>query len=206
MDQPSSQGELPPPQAVYIVQVQLPCPGANGSPHFDGDNVSEFLEDWDAISQDYELTPKQRRGLMLRYCTFQVRQEIKAMPEWSATEFDWALFAQALKRKYRWWDFRQELPMVLVDRLCNHELWTRRHLELWCGEYDRLTQVLYEKKLMSEVERGIRFLLGLPVRECLERVVESLGIDLDNPETIKYREIYSEALKFCTEGRITGTV
>jgi hypothetical protein len=69
--------------ARRVLSTHFPRPGQPGAPRFDGKNVSEFLEEWEDLASEYDLSDEQKVTKIVRYCDRSVAVVIKALPEFT---------------------------------------------------------------------------------------------------------------------------
>ena len=85
---------------IRVVKAVMPSPSAVGlTPYFKGENIGSFLEAWDDFAEDYECTGDSKRKKILRYMDPLYRDEVRAMPEYTAKEDH--VFYEALRKEYR---------------------------------------------------------------------------------------------------------
>jgi hypothetical protein len=74
--------------SVMRTLFALPRPGQSGALQFDGTNVTEFLEDWELVCEDYGLTPEQMCTRLPGYCTSSVKEVVKLLPGQTASNWE----------------------------------------------------------------------------------------------------------------------
>jgi hypothetical protein len=67
--------------------VPMPPPGTQGSPMFEGANVTEFLERYEDLCSDYRVSDKDRLAQLPRYCIQPVAETIRSLKEWKASNY-----------------------------------------------------------------------------------------------------------------------
>ncbi|KAF1980550.1 hypothetical protein K402DRAFT_344225, partial [Aulographum hederae CBS 113979] len=68
-------------------------------PHFDGTDVTLFLDDYANFTITYGLTEFERVLKLPVYCTTEVGRRIRSFPEFE--ERNWEMLAKALKREFK---------------------------------------------------------------------------------------------------------
>ena len=92
-------------QASYIMPI--PYSGAPGSPFFEGANVTEFLERYENVCEDYRISLAEKiRRLPLYYEMFTTRH-IKSVIGFSGS--DWTKISKELKKDYNDQDLAQQV-------------------------------------------------------------------------------------------------
>ena len=86
-----------PTTSVHTVFI-MPRPGQPGSMLFDGNNVTEFLDNWDLNCEDYELTDVQKCTRLPNYCTPEIKDVVKLLNGYISR--DWSVLRKELKDFY----------------------------------------------------------------------------------------------------------
>lgn len=60
-------------------RMPLPAPGSLGAPWFEGKNVTEFLEMFDNMCEDYSISEQDRLKKVSRYCEFKTREYVQTL-------------------------------------------------------------------------------------------------------------------------------
>ena len=66
------------PERVYVVRAPLPPPGGPNSPHFDGTNVTDFLEWMELIFDEAGIIENKRLGYAIQYYNRAITEYVKA--------------------------------------------------------------------------------------------------------------------------------
>ena len=105
------QGSLPaqvmpqtmPAAPVFPTGVRLlgtfPLPGTPGVPHFNRAEISEFLQRYEEMVEDYQLGIPEALKRLPRYCEPAIGEHIRTMVQW--LERDWQDLKGALAMEYR---------------------------------------------------------------------------------------------------------
>jgi len=103
----SSDGTSPlntPPADTPLVTTSLrslhamPRPGQPGALYFDGDNITEFLEDWDSECDEYNYPVEWKCARLPNYCEKEIKTAVKFLPGYIAR--NWVMFQDDLKALY----------------------------------------------------------------------------------------------------------
>ena len=78
--------------------VGMPYPGTPGTPYFDGQNVTDFLNRFSDLCADYKLPNTERIKKLPRYCDVQIGQLIEATREWK--DRNWEGLRKLLREEY----------------------------------------------------------------------------------------------------------
>src|SRR5216117_1289063 len=76
----------------------MPHPGQLDSLEFDGNNISDFLEDWNIECEDYGLTDTQKCARFPNYCTPTIKDLVKLLPGYTTP--NWTLLQANFKETY----------------------------------------------------------------------------------------------------------
>lgn len=87
----------PPFQTPYI--TSMPYPGAPDSPFFEGANVSEFLESFENMFDDYRMSTLEKVRRLPWYCEMFTARHIKSVIVFSG--LDWDKICTSLKKEYK---------------------------------------------------------------------------------------------------------
>ena len=78
--------------------MAMPYPGTPGTPFFDGRNVTDFLDRFSDLCEDYKLSADEKMKRLPRYCDMRIGRTIETMKEWNLR--DWTKFRQCLREEY----------------------------------------------------------------------------------------------------------
>jgi hypothetical protein len=157
----------------------MPVPGSEGMPYFSGANITEFLERFDELCDEYQVVD--RKAKLPRYCDSARREVVKSLPEWESGA-KWEELVEALKEEFRSSDrYQSTYSMTFLNEYIRMPR-TNEGLKEYCRQYTSVSKVLVARKVLSEVDRGRLFLMGLP-KQTRERLVAKLKVDDMKPET-----------------------
>ena len=80
---------------------------APGSLFFEGGNVSEFLDRFENICDDYRMFTSEKIRRLLWYCEIFTTQQVKSLIGFS--ELDWRKIFTSLKKEYKNRDITQQI-------------------------------------------------------------------------------------------------
>ena len=66
----------------YFIMA-MPYPGTPGTPFFDGRNVTDFLDRFSDLCDDYKLSNSEKMQRLPRYCDMRIGQTIETIKEWN---------------------------------------------------------------------------------------------------------------------------
>ncbi|CAL3962786.1 unnamed protein product [Diplocarpon coronariae] len=175
--------------AFKAITNHFPLPGSPGAPYFTGANITDFLEQYEETCYDFGIGYDEMINRLPRYCDQTSKDIVKSLPEWKLRE-SWELLVKALKAEFREFD-RQQIrdtlaflkEFVLVTR-------TPKELKNYCRTFTRVSNTLINQKILSEVERGRLFLLGLPTG-LRNKIIKHFKVDERDPVTYAQFEDFS---------------
>ena len=111
-----SQGDPPPDvkkqqstarDKIYVMVQPMPAPQSPGTPHFTGQDVSQFIELYERLCAQHHVTSKEEKLQSLpKYCDYWTGMWIRSLPKFTAS--NWTELVRKLKAEYRGSDhFRQ---------------------------------------------------------------------------------------------------
>lgn len=140
----SSNASVPPSPYPYPFLVPMPQPGIPGSPHFDGTNVTEFLDRYSNMCHDYHISDKRMVRRMLWYCNSIVAQNIRSLPAYQ--ESNWKTLAEAMTKEYAEEDEVQVMYSVEYLKRLKGLDWSKSNdLDLYCQQYKAISNELISK-------------------------------------------------------------
>jgi hypothetical protein len=178
----------------------MPVPGSEGMPYFSGANITEFLERFEELCDEYQVVD--RKAKLPRYCDSARREIVKSLPEWESGA-KWEELAEALKEEFRSSDrYQSTYSMTFLNEYIRMPR-TNEGLKDYCRQYASVSKVLVARKVMSEVDRGRLFLMGLP-KQIRERLVIKFKVDDAKPETYTKYEDFLSAVREVAKSSLTN--
>ena len=88
---------------MMLFRPPVPLPGTPGTPYFEGKNITEFLERYEDICNNYQVT--KAVSLLPRYCEASIGRIVKTLPEFISEKDksmgqDIALLRKVLLREF----------------------------------------------------------------------------------------------------------
>ena len=164
--------------------VPMPPPGTQGSPMFEGANVTEFLERYEDLCSDYRVSDEDRLVRLPRYCIQPVAETIRSLKEWKAK--DYSALRKALLSEYRNDDTRQLLYSVpFLEKYKNIACKESDDIMDYYRKFDRIAQHCIEKKVLTDYTAGVWFIHGLPLPTA-SGLIRKFTIDTEDPATVNY--------------------
>ena len=186
---------------VTMAMPPMPIPGTPGAPHFNGNNVTAFLEEWDYLCQDYYVTGKAKLLRILRYVDVSLRDQIKALPEYMELEQgntqDETKFYVALKKLYRDRDLENlKMSRDFLNSICRGCAGGELDVKTFLETFHRISTVLISRGQLGEIERCNMLTHGLPTKYA-RKILKDEAFDSDDVATWNYDKMYRAALNEC---------
>ena len=180
-----------------LFRKQMPPPGSAGMPYFSGANVTEFLERYEETCEDYDLSEPDKILRVPRYCDSYRKDLIKALPEWKS-KGSWAKLVKAMKSEFREHDLQQiRDSMTFLNEFVMAKR-TPADLKGYVRLYTQVADSLVYRKVLSEVDQGRLFLIGLP-QSVRDKVIKHFKVDDLDPDTYRnystFRDFVLKATK-----------
>ena len=88
----------------------MPAPQSPGIPHFTGQNVSQFIEQYERLCAQHHVMGKERLQNLPEYCDYWIGIWIRSLLEFTAS--DWTELIKKLRAEYRGSDHFRQLETV----------------------------------------------------------------------------------------------
>ncbi|HEU4342387.1 MAG TPA: retropepsin-like aspartic protease [Candidatus Binatia bacterium] len=151
---PTLTGSARPP-TVYGV---MPRPGQPGALHFDGRNVTEFLENWDLECNVFGYSADDKCTHLPSYCDKTLRKVVKDLPGYANK--NWDTLQLDLKGLFWQHDSPENTPAALHE-VVNEARTGKIDLNVYILRYSSISEVLFNQGALSTLERISRLLDGL---------------------------------------------
>ena len=180
----------------------MPVPGQPGAPLFAGKDVTEFLRAYDSMAEDHLVSAQVKWACLPRYVDISIREQVKAMPEYSAGNVNFcgyneAAFYSALKDEFARWDWEQiQMSEEYLQVLVNSAGRRRVSLRLWIQDFGRVATPLLNSGQIDQSTACRLFIQGLPSmrKQLFRRTAYFPG----KPRTYNFRGLFECALRLCS--------
>lgn len=203
------QRDLPPPNTTFTPEssnaaeplrtllIPLIRPGEAGAPFFNGNNVTEFLQNFKGMCEDSGVSKKNYPLRMIRYCDISVVGMIK---EFTAFQIkDQEELKKKIKWHYRKYDRYQLMRSLGFLEMLKDSAIT--NVRQYCQLYKTSADHLIKTKRLSEYQCGFQFLQGLPKKET-DKYIKQFKIKLKDKEeeqVLDFQAIYKAVLGQCDQ-------
>src|SRR5436190_11917941 len=136
----------------------MPRPGQPGAMSFDGNNVTDFLKDWDMESEEYGLTEVQKCRKLPRYCSKDIGEAVQMLQGY--INEDWTILQQELKQLFWRTDPPKNTTGALLNLISDAKA-GKKNVDMYVLRYTTITDALIKKNAISKFHRIVRLLEGL---------------------------------------------
>jgi len=177
--------------ANVLYRAPMPLPTSPGTPYFEGANITEFLERFEEMCEDYGVeTDEEKLRRMPKYCAEGVGRGIKSMPEW--IEKKWGDLKKELGVEFRSQDvYQQTHSRRYLQAFVSKDRKSSDDLRQYARQFSAISSVLVEKKVMDEYTRGSWFLQGLP-EKIRKKLIKKFQIKEEEPDTLVFEKLRKE--------------
>ena len=88
----------------------MPAPQSPGIPHFTGQNVSQFIKQYERLYARHHVMSEERLQNLPEYCDYWIGIWIRSLPEFTAG--NWTELVRKLRAEYRGSDHFRQLETV----------------------------------------------------------------------------------------------
>ena len=196
MSSPPIEPTAPASSITNIYRPVILRPNEPGAPHFIGENVSEFLQEWDFFCDDYGCNDRIKCTRLPLYCDKKIGDDIKRLDGF-VTE-DWATFRSSIIGLY-WQHDKPKNTMTELNQLIQGS--SALDLNVYLLHYASITEVLVAEKALSPLDRVNRLLDGLPedLRKRVLKFCTKKGWKLSTQDTGTVEPVFEELRKFVVE-------
>lgn len=197
----SSSGTPPSDQSMTMqtprLYIPLPGPKTVGAPHFDGTNVTDFLEEWEIFCQDHGLSQSMQVQRMPPYCDLFIGDYIKTLEEYIGR--DWKELCKTLRKQYLSQDSRQKYySRAYLEQYKNTTSDGREGLKNYTLQFRSIAKKLLDKKELDEYTACFWFIQGLPASKQV-KVMKKASLKADEPTTYNFDKVLAAAMEMSDE-------
>lgn len=171
--------------SLYV--TPMPYPGSPGSPFFEGANVSEFLERFEDMCDDYRMSTSEKIRRLPWYCEIFTARHIKSVIGFSG--LDWAKICTNLKKEYKDQDLTQQISSpAYLEAFKDKPRTENAEVPQFCRDYLEISKELLEKGKLDRYTQLRWFLQGLP-SSVQSELFNHYNIDLDAEAVLDFESI-----------------
>lgn len=140
--------ESQPPRQKPTFVTTMPYPGTMAAPYFDGSSITEFLETYEDMCNDYQVCDKEKLRQMPRYCESLTESYIKTLAEF--VEDDYQDLKEVLRVEYKGEDpVQQKATKSYLEILKNKPWKNDEDVSPYCREYATISQKLVAERRLD---------------------------------------------------------
>jgi len=170
---------------VYVMAQPMPAPGTPGTPYFTGQNVSQFIEQYERLCVRHHVTDNEKHQGLPEYCDYWIGTWIRSLPEFAIG--NWMELVRKLRTDYRGSDYFRQVETV--EFLEAYVLQCRNNppssIREYCRQFTLISQKVTEAGNLENRERGYWFARGLPF-EYRRHAMTKTGADPDRRESFNF--------------------
>ena len=179
---------LPPP--IAYAPFVIPYPGTPGTPFFDGQNITDFLDRYNQLCSDYHLSESEKIYRLPWYCELFMGKYIKILIKGA----DWASVRSILRREYKNNDLDQlKNSRGFLEALKKKSRSEDDDLLHYCQFFASISRDLVLRKRLDLYTQCQWFLQGLPERVVME-IFYRYDIDLEDDDDLDFEDLLEKAL------------
>ena len=180
---------------IYVMAQPMPAPGTAGTPYFIGQNVSQFIEQYERLCTRYYVTSIEKRQGLPEYCDYWIGMWIRSLPEFTAG--NWIELVRKLRAEYRADDYYRRMEIRdFVEAFVRISIEQPGDLRYYIQDFTTILGKAVAVGNLTEQEKGWWFIQGLPIKYH-RYAIEQIGAVVDKPSTFVF-----ERLKEAVELRI----
>ena len=176
---------------MSYLPIVIPYPGAPGAPFFDGQNITDFLDQYSQLCSDYGLSELEKTHRLPWYCELFVGKYVKILISGAAY---WATVRSVLRKEYKDDDFDQlinsrEFLEALKKKSRNEE----DDILYYCRLFASISRGLVLQKRLDQYTQCQWFLQGLP-ETLLMRFFYWYDMDLEDDNGLDFENLLEKVL------------
>ena len=141
--------------------MAVPFPGTPGAPYFDGTDVSDFLDRYEDMCTDYQVSEAEKIRRIPRYCETMTGQYIKNLMEY--LEKDYEALITVMKAEYKSEDTNQQInTRSFLESFKGRTLKDDEDVAPYCRRFSTISEHLVAKGKLDKHTQIEWFLQGLP--------------------------------------------
>ena len=149
---------------------QLPLPGQSGAPFFEGEDVEEFLTDWEQLADTCGLSKRDKVKMVPGYVKWSLRHTVRMLGAYASGAWEWDDFRQQMAN-----EFIGQSMVSVVHELQNYCSTEHEDIVTYTRKFNSLSTKVEDEE-MTEREVCRLYLGGLPERVRL-KILESIPFD-----------------------------
>ena len=165
----------------------MPAPGTVGTPYFVGQNVSQFIEQYEQLCARYRVMGIEKYQGLPEYCDYWIGMWIRSLPEFTAG--NWTELVRKLRAEYRAEDYHRRIEtrdfIEAFVRISAEQPGDLRH---YVHDFTTISARTVAAGNLTEQEKGWWFMRGLPIKYH-RHAIEQTGAVADKPSTLMFKKL-----------------
>jgi hypothetical protein len=160
---------------------------------FDEYNITEFLDRYANLCQNYDLEKREKIRRLSRYCDLINEQYVRTMI--NANVFEWKELCKTLCRDYKDKDLNQQLHSLKYLKVFKNKVRTfLNEISQYCRQYIVISKKLIKTKKLQRTLRSVWFLQRL-FEKFSEKLVIRCSLDENDEDKMKFENLMKQALQ-----------
>ena len=169
---------------------------------FDGTNVTDFLDQYQDMCEDCELSFKEMIKRLPRYCEPFTGVYIKSLAEFVEKNFD--ALRKLLLKEYKTDDTRQQMDSRSFLKAYKNHVKNENEMETYCRRFAAISNSLVKRDKLNPYTRSSWFLQGLP-HNIRQELFYRYKIGPDKDDNFDFDTLFRIALSLAeSEKRLTN--
>jgi hypothetical protein len=160
---------------------------------FDEYNITEFLNRYANLCQNYDLEKRKKIRRLLRYCDFINEQYVRVVV--NANVLDWKELCKILCRNYKSKDLNQQLHSLKYFKVFKNKMRTfLNEISQYCRQYIVIFEKLIKVKKLQKTLRNAWFLQNLS-KKFNEKLVIRCSLNENDENKMRFENLMKQILQ-----------
>ncbi len=169
---------------------------------FDSQGATRQVNEVYAFFKDQNYTREDRHEQILYYVDITLRNNVRAILEYTRTLFNKEAFFIVLKKKFRDYDNDYtKYTHLFLDALVLLAQRSQVELKDFIKLFYQVSINLKERKLLNKVEQANLFLYAL-LDQVRSKIIKKYNVDQDNKRTLIYSDFYKTVIRVYKSNKV----
>ena len=141
----------------------MPAPGTVGTPYFIGQDVLQFIKQYERLCARHHMTSMEKHQGLPEYCDYWIGMWIRCLPEFTAG--NWTELVRKLRTEYQAEDYYRRMEtrdfVEAFIQISAEQLGDLRH---YVQDFTTISAKAVAAGNLTEQEKGWWFIRGLPIK------------------------------------------
>ena len=169
---------------IYVMIQPMPAPQSPGTPHFTGQDVLQFIEQYERLCVRHHVTSIEKHQGLLEYCDYWIGMWIQSLPEFAAG--NWTELVRKLRAEYRGSNCFRQLEIVeFLEAYVWQCISNPPGVREYCRQFILISQRVTEADNLENGQQGYWFAKGLLLK-YRKYAMAKTGADPDKRESFNF--------------------